>query len=395
MSIFAHHPPLSAEDRVAKRRLIARDTGSLVLLFGIAVALGICTYFFFGSFARHRAVLAHRWQESGERYLKAGKPTEAIDALHSALEYSPGNRDIETELAMALAAAGRNREAAGYFRSLLVEQPGDGMIHLQLARLAAREGNADAAIEDYQRALDGTWHGNGYLERLSVRLELAGYLIYRKDYGRAQSELRTASGNAPANPAKQIQIAGMLEEAQDPADALVIYEQQMQGRDAPLAAFVGAGRTAYELGHMSTARDALARAVGQRSFAKQSKTEQAAVREMLENSERILALYPNPDLSVRERAERVQAAARIVQARLAACFAQTNANGELLSLTGQWSQLPRQLTVRRLERSPQLEQTTMSLVYSTEQQAARVCGPPSGDDALLLKMAQAPQVVLQ
>lgn len=329
------------------------------------------------------------------RALKNGQPQEAVDDLRSALEYAPGNRDIEIELATALAAAGRNFEATAYFNSLLDAQPGNGLIHLQLARLAVKQGNAALAEEHYQRALDGTWQGDGYLRRLSVRLELAGYLISRKDYGKATTELRTAAGNAPDVPETQIKIAGLMEQAHDPADALEIYRAQMQRRDPPLEALEGAGRTAYALGRIVVARDALVHAIEHPEFAAQGEATRDVVRQMLENSVRILQLYPDPYLNVRSRAGRILNDAKIARARLASCFANTNAAGELADLQAQWEQVPASLTVDELEQNPQLEQTTMNLVYETEQQTAQVCGAPTGDDALLLKLAQAPLAVQQ
>ena len=395
MAVFELRSPLSAEERSEKRKLIVRDFIALCGLFVITVVLAVFTYFLFGSFSRHRDVLARRWRANGESALKSGHPKEAVEDLRSALEYAPGNRGIEIELATALASAGRDLEATAYFNSLLETQPGNGVIHLQLARLAAKQDNAALAEEHYQRALDGTWQGDGYLRRLSVRLELAGYLISRKSYEQATTELRTSAGNAPNVPETQIEIAGLMEQAQDPADALDIYRAQMRRKDAPLEAFEGAGRTAFALGRIAYAHESLARAVVHEGFAAQSDTTRQAVRQMLADSSRILVLYPNPDLNVQARAERIANNAKIARARLAACFANTNAAGELADLQGQWQQIPANLTVRALERDPQLEQTTMRLVYDTEEQTAQLCGAPTGDDALLLKIAQAPLAVQQ
>jgi hypothetical protein len=113
---------------------------------------------------------------------------------------------------------------------------------------------------------------------------------------------------------------------------------------------------------------------------------------MLADSNRILDLYPDPDLTVRTRASRIQNNAKIARARLAACLADPDAAAKLAPLQAQWQQLP-PLVLRALERNPQLEQTTMALVYSTEKQTAQDCGAPTGDDAILLKLAQAPQAV--
>lgn len=395
MAVTETHTPLSAEERAEKRKLILRDAIALISLFFITVALAVLTYSLFASFTRHRDALARRWKANGERELRQGRPTQAVDALRSALEYGPGRRDIEIELASALAAAGRNREATAYFNSLLDTQPGNGQIHLDLARIAAKEGNATLAEEHYQRALDGTWEGDGYVRRRNVRLELAGYLISCKSYMRAQTELRTAQGNAPNDSRVQLHIASLMEQAQDPTDALNIYRSQIRRRDASVDAFEGLGRTAYALGWITTAREALQMATETRGFTAQSKATRDAVRQMLADAAHILDLYPSPDLNVRALATRVRNAATIARARLSGCFAGANASGEMAELLNQWDQVPTRPTVRALERNPHLEQTTMALVYETEQQTAQVCGAPTGDDALLLKIAQAPLAVRQ
>jgi tetratricopeptide (TPR) repeat protein len=395
MAVFELRPHLSAEERAEKRKLILRDSIALFALFILTVLLGLFTYVLFATFTRHRDVLARRWLASGETALKSGNPNLAVQDLRSALEYAPARRDVEIELATALAAAGRDTEATAYFNSLLEAQPGNGQIHLQLARLAAKQGNATLAEQHYQNALDGTWQGDGYVRRREVRLELAGYLISRKDYLRAQSELRTASGNAPDEPATQLQIASLMEQAQDAADALEIYRGQMRHREAPIEAFEGAGRTAFALGEIDLAREALERAVQHAGFSKQSEAVRQSVRSMLVRATRILALYPNPDLNVRTRASRILADSKIARARLTSCFANANAAGEMAALQGQWQQVPTDLTIRELEQNPQLEQTTMTLVYDTEEQTAVSCGAPTGDDALLLKIAQAPLAVQQ
>ena len=203
--------------------------------------------------------------------------------MRSALEYAPGKRDIEIELATALAAAGRNLEATAYFNSLLDAQPGNGLIHLQLARLAAKQGNAALAEEHYQRALDGTWQGDGYLRRLSVRLELAGYLISRKGYGKATIGVENRGGKCADVPETHIKIAGLMEQAKDPADALQIYRSLTHRKDPPLESLVGAGRTAYAMDSIAVARECLAHAIEQPEFAAGNEATRQSVRQMLTN----------------------------------------------------------------------------------------------------------------
>jgi predicted Zn-dependent protease len=129
---------LKPEERQQKQRLILRDAVALLSLFAITVVLSFVTYFLFHSFSVHRKELAQRWLSRGESAMRAGQPLAAIEALRSAQAYAPDDEKLQIELAEALAAAGRTSEAVAYFNTLLESQPGNGMINLQLARLAAR-----------------------------------------------------------------------------------------------------------------------------------------------------------------------------------------------------------------------------------------------------------------
>jgi hypothetical protein len=51
--------------------------------------------------------------------------------------------------------------------------------------------------------------------------------------------------------------------------------------------------------------------------------------------------------------------------------------------------------VQQLEQKPDLEQSILQLVYDTETTTAQTCGARSGDDALLLRIAQNPAAVEQ
>ena len=65
----------------------------------------------------------------------------------------------------------------------------------------------------------------------------------------------------------------------------------------------------------------------------------------------------------------------------------------LQALAERWQQLPAKITLRDLEKDPDLAQTQIQLIYDTELITQQVCGAPAGDDALLLKIAQAPNQV--
>ena len=395
MAVLELRPSLTEEERIEKRKLIVSDLISLLSLLLVTVVLAILTYFLFNSFTVHRQDLANRWRARGDAAMANGHPEQAVTALRSALEYDHDHQ-IAISLATALAAAGHTQEAEAYFKSLLEAEPGNGFINLQLARLAVKQGKAADALEDYQRALDGTWHGDGYKRRLSVRLELARYQLNRHDETGARTQLLIAAGNAPDDVAIKLQIASMLEEAQDPLSALEMYGALAQRKPVPIDALEGAGRTAFALGRFVQARGYLERAVDHAGFEAQPESLRTTYRGMLADTQRLLALYPAPELKVMERAKRILEAANIARQRLNTCMANTTTPiASLADLSAQWQQVPPNTTPMALARDPQMEQTTMGLVYDTEKETAAACGSPTGDDALLLKLALVSQAVEQ
>jgi Flp pilus assembly protein TadD len=386
---------LTPEERLARRNLILRDALSLVTLFLITSVIFALTLLLYRSFEYHRVELGQRWKGRGEKALHEGHPKEAIDALRSALAYVP-NTETEVELATALADAGRTTEATAYFNTLWESTPGDGTINLQLARLAARQGNEALAVQHYEGALDGTWQGNGYDRRRQVRLELAGYLLSRHRNDEARTQMLIAAGNAPDDPAIKIEIAGQMEQANDQQSALAIYRSVAARRPAPLNALEGAGRTAFALGEYRIAADYLNRSVANPAFATLPDNKKSADRDMLDTANHILQLYPSLNQPPRLRAQRILAAKNTAHRRLTSCTGSGSAIPPPLSaLIARWEQLPSRLTADQLEQNPDLEQTILQLVYDTETVAAQTCGAATADDALLLRIAGKPIAVDQ
>jgi tetratricopeptide (TPR) repeat protein len=453
MWFLAPKSVLTAHDRLARRRLILSDSVSLVTLFAITVVLAVLTNYLYQSYASHQVTLANRWLQRGEQALRDGKPQVAIDALSSALAFSPSQRDTEIKLAEALASAGRVQEATVYFNALLESEQGNGLINLQLARLAARQGNQNEAISDYQKAIYGNWEGDGYVRRREVRLELAKYLIEHQLFDQARSELLVASGNAPSDDLSiQLEIARYMEQAQDPGDALHLYKTLLHRHGSLREALDGAGRTAFQLGRFVEAKRYLTRAIesssaddaanqnSNQNSNQDSNQDLAQTRERLNEATRLLQLYPSEGLSSHERNNRILNDRKLAMTRLAQCtrdnplgpeaaaqppatapgnvlsnplksfasrFSRHPANAtpnqkvapsptELLQgVAARWKELPPRLTLADLVKDPDLAQSQVQLIYDTELVTQQVCGEPGGDDALLLKIAQAPNQVEQ
>jgi tetratricopeptide (TPR) repeat protein len=446
MSFFAVKSPLTASDRIERRRLIFADGLALITLFATTALLAVLTNYLYQSYASHQVELAGRWLERGQQAMRDGKPKAAIDALSSALAYAPGQRTIQIQLAEALASAGRLQEASVYFNALLETQQGDGLINLQLARIAARQGNVDQAIEDYQRAIYGSWEGDGYVRRRSVRLELINYLVSKQRLDQARNELLVASGNAPEDDITvQLDIARTMEQAQDPSDALNLYKKILRHHASLREALEGAGRTAFQLGHYLQAKRYLAHALEGPGVDQEAPAAIEQNRDRLAEATRLLQLYPSSRVGLSERSIRILEDRKLAMARLAECtqdkaaakgstvdtpaapqsqpsstpksnplanlashFSRhTTAPAQSLpaaaappvdplqALAERWRQLPAKVSVTTLEKDPELAQTQIQLIYDTEIVTQAVCGAPSGDDALLLRIAQTPNQVEQ
>lgn len=392
MTILHAGTVLTPEERLARRKLIIRDTISLLTLFLITGVILVLTWLLHRSFEDHREELGNRWRHRGEIALEQNRPQEAVEALRSALAYVP-SRQTEIDLAMALAQAGRTVEATSYFNTLWEAAPGDAIINLQLARLAVKAGNEPVAVRHYQAAIDGTWQGNGFDRRREVRLELARYYISRHEPDKARTQLLIAASNAPDDPAIKLGIAALLEKAGDLSNALGVYRSLAALKPQPLEALTGAGRTAFNLGMYRVAADYLSRLMSH--SAQLPDGEKNAARAMLDTSSRILLLYPAYDQPARIRAQRLLNARNIAHQRLTACTTAHSITPQIAALITRWGQLPARLTVQQLEQKPDLEQTILQLVYDTETTTAQTCGAPSGDDALLLRIAQNPAAVEQ
>jgi Flp pilus assembly protein TadD len=432
---FALKSPLTASDRIGRRRLIFADSLALVTLFAITALLAVLTNYLYQSYASHQVVLANRWLARGEQAMRDGKPQAAIDALSSALAFAPSDRNTEIKLAEALAAAGRIQEATVYFNALLENQQGSGLINLELARLAARQGNVNQAIEDYQKAIYGNWEGDGYVRRRDVRFELIAYLIDHHLLDQARNGLLVAAGNAPEDDISiQLEIARKMEQAQDPSDALHVYKRILHHHPSLREALEGAGRTAFQMGHYLEAKRYHGRALEVPGAEQEPKASLEETRNELDEATRLLLLYPSSRLSPSERGLRILTDRKLAMARLAQCMQnrpQTHATPNsaaapaagpsksnplqslesrftghpsgppqnqaaapppvdpLQSLTERWKQSPAKLSLRELENDPDLAQTQIQLIYDTEMITQQVCGAPAGDDALLLRIAQA------
>jgi tetratricopeptide (TPR) repeat protein len=398
MASTATHP--AAHSKATRRGLILHDAAVFVALLAVSIALFGVTLFLFRSFEQHRIDLARRWSEHGENALKHGKPEEAVVALRAALSYTPDGSESHHEqlmLAQALAGAGHADEATNYYLNLWEAHPGDGLINLQLARLA-RVRHDDAEATDYYRAaVYGSWEGDAVPRRREVRLELTDFLIAQHRNAEARNELFVIAGNTPGDAQLALLVAEKLESAGYTADAISFYSKAVQNDPHSRTPLVRAGEAAYRLGEYPQAVGFLRRAMAERPTPGEPAGEESHILALAGNAERIQQLSLASSLSPHERALHLATDERVAENRLRACLASTAPSSDLTDVLARWTALesgpkpgsrPATKASRRaLLEDPSDQDTFTHLIYETEQVTASSCGAPTGDDALLLQLA--------
>ena len=376
-----------------KRQLILHDSLGFVLLLAVTGVLFAVTLFLFRSFSTHRADIATQAGEDGRKALLENRPHDAIANLRTALSYSPNSRDYELLLAQALGRDGHLEEAVNYFLNLWESQPGDGFINLQLARLERQRNDKQAAINYYRASIFGSWNGNGVVRRRDVRLELANYFIDQKEFALAQTELLIASSNAPSIPGFNLDLGDTLLRANDQTDAMKEYQKAIAEDPHHAIAYEKAGRLAYRMGDYVHARDSLEKALRESAGAVNNAAEpEGDTATLLRNSERILTLQPDVATSRSERVARILADRAIARKRFDTCAKQLSSLDavpvSMQTLTVRWNTSTPNATRSALMRDDSNGDLVRSLIKDTEMTTAQLCGPPQGDDSLLLLLAQ-------
>ena len=396
-----------------------KDTLALAGIFAVTCVLGVLTYLIFRSYSQHQSDAAVRWKRRGDAELAAGHPERAVFDLRTALGFAPDSRATQIELAGALAQAGMTatgatqagllREATVYFNTLWEKEPGNGDINLQLARLAARQQQTSTALQHYHAAIYGVWEGDGTVRRRQVRLELVHFLINQSRFSEARDELLIAAGNDTSTPA-MLEVAGLLETAHAPSDALHLYREVADRHPVVVAALDGAGQMAFLLGRYRMARAYLDKALTA-SNAEHPLADRALTEKNFQIANAVLAAYPSPALPQRERLRRVVLAHESARQRFMTCAAAVNATDntganapaktaaadadKMTALAARWQSARPHLTVADMADNAQLEQAAMQLVYDTEQITERACGEPTGENAALLRIAASPESIDQ
>lgn len=366
-------------------RSFRRELATLALLTGLSVVLFLAVTAVSRIFHAQQDSLAIRWSTRGVADLHAQRYTSAATEFRTALLYSRGNYDYQLGLAQALIGLNRTNEAYSYLINLWNRQPENGLVNLELARIAASRGDTEQALRYYHNAIYANWPGNQETQTRNARLELIEYLLKINGKTQAQSELISLAAFSQDYPGQQARLGGLFLQAQDYEHALAAYRRSLSVNPRDSASLAGAGTAAFELGKYPIAQRFLQQAVAVAPGDAES-------RERLRVTELVLQMDPyRRQIRVAQRDRIVVELFAAAGDRLKLCPAAASyvAPGNPQDdLAGAWAKLKPQITESGLRRNPDLVNTAMELVFSIERQAGEWCGSPTETDAALLLIAR-------
>jgi tetratricopeptide (TPR) repeat protein len=355
----------------------------LALLAGLAVVCFAGVTGLSRLYHAQRESLGNRWFSRGVADLNAQRFDRAMVEFRAALVYSRDDYAYQLNLAQALMGLKRTGEAYAYLINLWDRQPEDGLVNLQLARIAAQQGQTEQALRYYHNAIYATWSGNqageAGIQRRETRLELIEFLVRINAKTEAQSELIALAENVGDDSIQQAQVGDLFVRAQDYEHALTAYRVSLKKNRHNADALAGAGLAAFELGRYDVAQPYLQAAVSANSGDTQS-------ADRLKTVELVLRMDPlREGISAAQRDHGVIEDFAAAGERLKSCGA---GSGSLTDLSDSWARVEPQITAAGLRRDPDLVNKAMALVFSVERRTSTSCGTAAGPDLALLLIAK-------
>lgn len=325
-----------------------------------------------------RESLAERWAQRGVDSLNGGQFKNAVGDFRTALLYNRDNAAYQLSLAEALMGLKRDNEAETYLVNLWEREPDNGMVSLELARIAVIHNQTERALRYYHNAIYGTWASNADILRRKTRLELIAYLMGINAHQQAEAELIDLAATVGANAAQQEQLGELFAKVGDDHRALAAFQVSIRLQRHNSAALAGAGDAAFRLEQYPEAEHYLEEALD-------ANPNDAQAQQRLKMTEYVLHWDPfRPGLSQVEQNHMVITAFAAAGKRLKSCKAQ---NAAEQNFEQQFTKLRPQMTERGLERTPGLVNTAMNLVFSIEKETASTCGAQTETDQALLLVA--------
>lgn len=353
----------------------------LALLAVLAVAFFLIVTGLSRAYQAQREALGNRWFSRGVADLNAKRFDAAVGDFRSALLYSRDSYSYQLNLAEALLGLRHTGEASSYLLNLWDREPENGLVNLELARIAAQQGQTDKAVRYYHDAIYATWTGDESTQRRSARLELIELLLRTHSIADAQAELIALAENAGEDPTEQERLGSLFLRAGNYEHALAAYQIALKQDPHNPAALAGAGEAAFRLARYPQAQTFLQAAVAANSNDAQS-------ADRLKTTEMVLSMDPyRRPISASQRNRDVFDAFSAAGQRLKSCPVPPSP-GSGPSLIESWNALKPEISEPGLRRNPDFVDSAMDLAFRIERQTNDLCGAPSGPDLALLLIAR-------
>jgi tetratricopeptide (TPR) repeat protein len=367
------------------RQYLQQQPVMLALLAVLAVIFFTAVSGLSRAYQGQRQSLGSRWFSRGVVDLQARRFDSAVTEFRSALLYSRDNYAYQLNLAEALIGLKRTGEASSYLVNLWDRQPEDGVVNLELARIAVQKGQTDEALRYYHNAIYAAWSTDQEDNRREARLELIEFLLSTNTKAQAQAELIALEENLGDDPSQQQRVGDLFLRAQDYEHALGAYRLSLKAERDNGAALAGAGLAAFQLGRYPQAQHYLQGAVAENAG-------NALIEDRLKTTDLVLAMDPfRRQISVAQKHKIVVEAFATAGRRLQACSAAqggTLPTATQTSLAGSWAKMKPRMTEDDLRRDPDLVEAGMDLVFEIERETSTTCGTPVGADEALLLIAK-------
>lgn len=369
---------------MGRRLTLGSEAGVLLLLSAIAVVFFFLTTLAVRSYRARERQLAKEWSAKGHEFLRASQPARAVEAFQTSLRFGPEAQDVHYAMVDSLLAAGRWEQAQSYLLSLWEQQPANGILNLDLARIAAARNDVPTATRYYHNAIYGVWDSSAQPHRTQARLELIRFLLKRNAQREAKAELVALAANAPASPQLSREIGSLFLEAGDADSAFdqLASASKANPHDADLLA--DAGKAAFLQGRYDISFGYLDKARLQHNRDPETERLFELTRLILENDPF------DRRVSWQTRSSRALAALAQADVRLQQCAAQLSSTpggppAQITDLLGSLEDSRKRGSVAAMRRDPDLLTRYSGLAFAAEESAARFCGAPQGfDEALWL-----------
>ncbi len=291
------------------------------IVFLVAIIAGFGITKIYVSYLRNlESSLAQRWSQRGEEAIAKGYASVAINDYRNALGYDGNNRLYRLRLAEALMKEGRLTEARANLLALWSQDPVDGRLNLDLARVYVALNKPELAIRSYRAAIDGVWANDPLQSRIDARMELVHYLMQRGEKARATAELIAIQAESPDDPVVSLRVGDLLLQLGENSRASKSFDAVLKENAKSVEASSGAGQAALAMGDYRKAVPLLTTAdelTGSKPDSPEA-DELAVAREVLDTDPFLRGL------TVTQRANRVAAAFALAMERLRSCASQQN-----------------------------------------------------------------------